>query len=128
MVILFKACPRCDGDVDTTYRDDIYCVQCGHRPELVLGGMWRAQNGAGRGLPEVATLAARREGRVAAAAHREGAARDDQGAALPSCPKCGSAEVVRLDKLRSEDHTCYRCRRCGHIYSPAGREAGAGLG
>lgn len=126
MVILFKACPRCDGDVDTTYRDDIYCVQCGHRPDLVLVGMVPGQNGGGHGSPEVATLAAWREGRVAA--WGEGIARDEQGAALPPCPKCGSAEVVRLDKLRSEDHTCYRCRRCGHIYSPTGSEAGARLG
>ena len=31
MNIHFRACPRCGGDVDAAFRDDIRCVQCGHR-------------------------------------------------------------------------------------------------
>ena len=34
MAIQFKACPRCGGDIDATYRDDIYCVQCAYRPTI----------------------------------------------------------------------------------------------
>ena len=30
-MIFFKACPRCNGDVDVTFYDEIYCIQCGHR-------------------------------------------------------------------------------------------------
>ena len=40
------------------------------------------------------------------------------------CPKCGSDHVIRLDKLRREDNSCYRCRACGHIFSPALRGTG----
>ena len=31
MNIHFRACPRCGGDVDAAFRDDVRCVQCGHR-------------------------------------------------------------------------------------------------
>ena len=37
-MILFKACPRCGGDIDIARSDDIYCVQCSHRPEVVYPG------------------------------------------------------------------------------------------
>jgi DNA-directed RNA polymerase subunit M/transcription elongation factor TFIIS len=41
-----------------------------------------------------------------------------------SCPRCGGFEAIRLDRLRQQDNVCYRCRTCGHIFSPtAGREA-----
>lgn len=30
-MVLLKACPRCRGDIDNTWQDDIHCVQCGWR-------------------------------------------------------------------------------------------------
>ena len=34
------------------------------------------------------------------------------------CPACRSSGVARLDRLNDDDHACYRCRTCGHIFSP----------
>ena len=34
------------------------------------------------------------------------------------CPGCRSDRTVRLDRLHEADHACYRCRICGHIFSP----------
>lgn len=36
------------------------------------------------------------------------------------CLRCGSDDTVRLEKARVEANTCYRCRGCGHIFSPVG--------
>ena len=37
-MILFKACPRCGGDVDVTYYADSFCFQCAYRPTVVYPG------------------------------------------------------------------------------------------
>ena len=100
-MILFKACPRCSGDVDTTYGDDVHCVQCGNRPAVVFPG------------PRILPIGARPEAALA-----DGDV--DEGMEI-ICPSCGTVSVVELQKLRPDDHTCYRCRRCGHIFSPAPR-------
>ncbi len=34
------------------------------------------------------------------------------------CPRCGASAALRLEKADPEAHTCYRCRSCGHIFSP----------
>ena len=34
------------------------------------------------------------------------------------CPRCGGARNVQLEKMDPQAHTCYRCRNCGHIFSP----------
>ena len=34
------------------------------------------------------------------------------------CPACRSGGVARLDRLNDDDHACYRCQTCGHIFSP----------
>ena len=115
-MILFKACPRCGGDIDNTYPDDAYCVQCSHRPQMaypVPRLIEKMPESAAVGLSFSTTHAAP-EGESTAAVTR-GA---DQ-AGTSSCPRCDSKELVRLDKLREQDHTCYRCRTCGHIFSPA---------
>jgi predicted RNA-binding Zn-ribbon protein involved in translation (DUF1610 family) len=36
-----------------------------------------------------------------------------------ACLRCGREDTVRLEKARLEANTCYRCRGCGHIFSPA---------
>ena len=88
MVILFKACPRCGGDVDTTHTEDIFCVQCAYRPQA--SDLGPREVGQAPGGETVAAL----------------------------CPRCASPEPTPLDKMRRQDNTCYRCRRCGHIFSP----------
>ncbi len=35
------------------------------------------------------------------------------------CPQCEETDSIALDKLRPHFNTCYRCRLCGHIFSPA---------
>ncbi len=87
-MILFKQCPRCGGDVDVTYHDDPYCVQCSHRPTLAYPG------------PKVVDTTA-------------------PPAPSAQCPRCGRLDLLELEKLRDLDNTCYRCRKCGHIFSPA---------
>lgn len=37
-----------------------------------------------------------------------------------ACLRCGSDDTVRLEKARVEANICYRCRGCGHIFSPIG--------
>ena len=90
-MILFKACPRCGGDVDTSHADDIRCLQCAHRPDdEALAALARPYGPAGSG-PHSA------------------------------CPRCESTALVLLDRLREGDNYCYRCRPCGHVFSPATR-------
>ena len=106
-MILLKTCPRCGGDVDATYDDDVYCVQCAYRPAVAV--------------PDRRAMEAALGVRLGAAA----SATDSQ-ATGPSlkCAKCSSKLVVALDKVRVEDHACYRCRACGHIFSPRGDDTG----
>ena len=105
-LILFKTCPRCGGDVDATYDDDVYCVQCAYRPAVAVPGRRAVEAALGVRLGAVAS-------------------ETDTPRAGPSlqCTKCSSQLVVALDKVRLEDHTCYRCRACGHIFSPRDDEA-----
>jgi len=111
LVILFKKCPRCGGDVDTTYQEDIYCVQCAHRlPVAELEPSLYIQSVNGVRPVESSNANRAIDGRLYPRV---------VGVTLGQrCPKCGSSEAVRLDKLRSRDNTCYRCRSCGHIFSP----------
>ena len=37
-----------------------------------------------------------------------------------TCLRCDSDDTVRLEKARTEANTGYRCRGCGHIFSPIG--------
>ena len=106
-MILFKTCPRCGGDVDTTYDDDVHCVQCAYR--LAIAAPDRRAMEAALGV---------RLGAVASAT--------DSPVTGPGlqCAKCSSQLLVELDKVRVEDHACYRCRACGHIFSPRDDDAG----
>ena len=90
-MILFKACPRCGGDVDISREDDARCFQCAHRPDA--GTLTALMRPAG---PFDSSLHA-------------------------TCPRCASTELVMLDRLRDEDNYCYRCRPCGHVFSPAAK-------
>ncbi len=93
-MILFTDCPRCGGDIDASTPEDVHCVQCGDRPQVSYPGP--VILGAGAGPPH----------RVAASGP----------AGL--CPRCGTGESMALQKVRPDYNTCYRCRRCSHVYSP----------
>ena len=117
-MIVFKACGRCGGDIDATYADDVRCVQCAHRPDVVYPGPRVAQSGPGATSSPMQVFRTESENRKP----ERGAATELGGEALvPAegrCPRCDSAQLVRLDKLRKRDNTCYRCGLCGHIFSP----------
>jgi predicted RNA-binding Zn-ribbon protein involved in translation (DUF1610 family) len=34
------------------------------------------------------------------------------------CPRCSNDAPVRLEKADPLSNTCFRCRTCGHIFSP----------
>ena len=34
------------------------------------------------------------------------------------CPRCSNDAPVRLEKADPLANTCFRCRTCGHIFSP----------
>ncbi len=42
----------------------------------------------------------------------------DEGERVAECPRCSNDAPVRLDKADPLSNTCYRCRTCGHIFSP----------
>ena len=90
-MILSKACPRCGGDVDTSHAADIRCLQCAHRPD-----------------DEALAALARSHVPAGRGPHS-------------TCPRCESMALVLLDRLREGDNYCYRCRPCGHVFSPASR-------
>ena len=117
-MILFKACPRCGGDVDATYRQDVYCIQCAHRPRLTYRQP-RAVHAEGvppELQPEIARLDASVGGRHEES--RRGPVAHEGPPASSTCPRCDSDQSIGLDRLRAEDNYCYRCRACGHIFSP----------
>ena len=41
---------------------------------------------------------------------------NDQNTSI--CPRCENTTPVRLEKADPQANTCYRCRACGHIFSP----------
>ena len=113
-MILFKACPRCGGDVDATYRDDAFCIQCSFRPQMGYPGLVTVADSAGEPVPAPGSPAPSMGGQSGA-----GGPADAAGQAGSLCPRCDRADLLALEKLRARDNTCYRCRPCGHIFSPA---------
>jgi len=117
-VIFFKACPRCGGDVDATYQDDVRCIQCSHRPRLDYPSQHLAEedSAAQPGSPVAS------QDTVAAVDRKLGEPSPEPVGQVAPCPRCDSQTLVRLDRLRSDDNVCYRCKPCGHIFSPAGSQ------
>ncbi len=174
---MFKQCPRCGGDVDASYSEDVHCLQCGDRPEVVYPGpvivgaggsatgrrlgdrsSWAgdrhsdASRGSAQARPQETDeraspsigLGALREAPAAGPGPRHergtekaagGPSRVAEAAVLQGlrswdgepthagelegvCPRCGAVESVMLEKVRPDYNTCFRCRRCSHVYSP----------
>ena len=114
-MILFKQCPRCGGDVDATHHDDVRCLQCAYRPAIAFPGPRIVEP------PHLGS----REPFDGALDRLEGVATYHQGDGESVCPKCGSDKTIQLDKLRPHDNSCFRCRSCGHIFSPGRGQAEA---
>ena len=180
---MFKQCPRCGGDVDASYSEDVHCLQCGDRPEVVYPGpvivgaggsatgrqlgdrlSWAGDRDSGPSrnsgqappqktgegaspsitLGGLGGLSGLREAPAAGPGTRH-ARRIEEAAGGPSrvaeaavlqelrswdgpptnegelegvCPRCGAVESVMLEKVRPDYNTCFRCRRCSHVYSP----------
>ena len=119
MNIHLRACPRCGGDVDAAFRDDVRCVQCGHRIYEPAVGLRHS------GSPE----AVQRSGPLATEcpkmsqndAHKyiePSLDLDSDAEAASPCPRCRSVDLVELDRLMPDHNLCLRCRLCGHIFSP----------
>ena len=96
-LILFSQCPRCGGDIDATFAEDVHCIQCGDRPDVVYPGPVVLGAGARASLAEAPS------GSPSLAA---------------MCPRCGTDGSVMLQKVRPDYNTCFRCRKCSHVYSP----------
>ena len=123
-MVILRGCARCGGDVLTGDRRNVRCLQCGHRPEMPVAELRRRARGAGRRSLErpvdveeiLAALEAKGEEPDSA-----GDGGDDGPDAR--CPRCEDADAIALEKLRAHFNTCYRCRVCGHIFSPGSGQA-----
>ena len=122
---ILRGCARCGGDVLTGDRRNVRCLQCGHRPDAPIAEIRRRARGGRRRRVErpvdvEAFLAA-----LDAVDEVADDAEDDADCGSDArCPRCDDADAIALEKLRAEFNTCYRCRVCGHIFSPGGSAAG----
>ena len=125
MTIHLRACPRCGGDIDAAFRDDIRCVQCGHRIYEPVVGLrdrgsprdrlyvlgWNDPRG-----PQA--MECPKMSQNDAHEYIEPSLEPDPDAAASPCPRCRSVDLVALDRLSPDHNLCLRCRLCGHIFSP----------
>ena len=121
---ILRGCARCGGDVLTGDMRNVRCLQCGHRPEMPLAEIRRRARGVVRRRVERPVDVEE----ILAALDAEGEEADggvdgvDSGDSADGarCPRCDDDEPIALEKLRAHFNTCYRCRLCGHIFSPGG--------
>ena len=117
---ILRGCARCGGDILTGDAKNVRCLQCGYRPEVPVAalrrrGRWAAQSRVPRPVDVEEILAA-----FDAVDEQSDDAEDgDDGDAGARCPRCDDDETIALEKLRTHFNTCFRCRLCGHIFSPA---------
>ena len=116
-MVILRGCARCGGDIITGDAKNVRCLQCGHRPELPVADLTRrrrraSQNKAQEPVDVEALL------RIL---ETPDDAPEDIGDADSEalCPRCDETDAIALEKLRPHFNTCYRCRLCGHIFSPA---------
>ena len=123
-MVILRGCARCGGDVLTGDRRNVRCLQCGHRLEMPVAELRRRTRGAGRRSLErpvdVEEILAEPE---AEGEGPDSAGEDGDGGPDARCPRCDDTDAIALEKLRAHFNTCYRCRVCGHIFSPGDGEA-----
>lgn len=119
-MVILKGCARCGGDILTGDAMNVRCLQCGHKPEVSLDEVRRQARRTRRArTPEpvrLETLLELQGGTASATEDDVGIEDADTGV---RCPQCEETDSIALDKLRPHFNTCYRCRLCGHIFSPA---------
>ena len=126
-MVILKGCARCGGDILTGDARNVRCLQCGNRPEAPIAELRRRgrrsrSGGISKPVDLGAILAALDVPEGFVNAREAGDADDaDSGAA---CPRCDVRDSIALEKLRPHFNTCFRCRLCGHIFSPGGSPAG----
>lgn len=119
-MVILRGCARCGGDILTGNAKNVRCLQCGHKPELSISELERQSRRSKRSET-------RKPFNIDALFNNLHTARDEPDgfldAALESsgelCPRCDVKDSIALEKLRPHFNTCYRCRLCGHIFSPA---------
>ena len=117
---ILRGCARCGGDILTGNAKNVRCLQCGHRPEVSLAEVRRQARRTRRGpIPEPVRLEALLEAQGADPDTTEDDAGNEDTDPGARCPQCEQTDSIALDKLRPHFNTCYRCRLCGHIFSPA---------
>ena len=122
---ILRGCARCGGDVLTGDRRNVRCLQCGHRPDAPIAEIRRrARGGLGRRVEGPVDVEAFLAALNAADEVADDAGDDADCGPDARCPRCEDADAIALEKLRAEFNTCYRCRICGHIFSPGGSAAG----
>lgn len=117
-MVILRGCARCGGDILTGDAKNVRCLQCGHKPEVSLDEVRRQARRTRRmRTPEPinVTLLSGVQGGMPDATEDD-AGIEDTGA---RCPQCEETDSIALDKLKPHFNTCYRCRLCGHIFSPA---------
>lgn len=119
-MVILRGCARCGGDILTADAKNVRCLQCGHKPEVSLDEVRRQARRTRRArMPEpvrLETLLELQGGMASVTEDDAGIEDEDAGA---RCPQCEETDSIALDKLRPHFNTCYRCRLCGHIFSPA---------
>ena len=119
-MVILRGCARCGGDILTADAKNVRCLQCGHKPEVSLDEVRRQARRTRRARTptpvDVKLLSGIQSGMPDATEDDAGSEDADTGA---RCPQCEETDSIALDKLRPHFNTCYRCRLCGHIFSPA---------
>ncbi len=119
-MVILRGCARCGGDILTGNAKNVRCLQCGYKPEASIAELRRqARRTRCMRTPEpvnVTPLSSFQGGAPDATEDDAGNGDTDPGA---RCPQCEERDSIALDKLRPHFNTCYRCRLCGHIFSPA---------
>lgn len=119
-MVILRGCARCGGDILTGNAKSVRCLQCGHKPEASLDELRRQTRRMRRErTPEPVRLETLLELRGGTASVTEDDADLEDDAPGARCPQCEETNSIALDKLRPHFNTCYRCRLCGHIFSPA---------
>ena len=116
-MVILRGCARCGGDILTRDAKKVRCLQCGHRPELSIAELKRRNRRAVSPKPISVDAIFAMDDVSEDVWDDFGGDEDTDSDAL--CPRCDETDAIALEKLRPHFNTCYRCRLCGHIFSPS---------